>query len=39
LVEQQTPSMQLPLVHSWPAPQVDPSPFFVAQVPPAVEVQ
>ena len=39
LVEQQTPSMQLPLPHSCPVPQVAPSPFFGRQVPLVVDVQ
>jgi hypothetical protein len=39
LDEQQTPSMQLPLPHSCPVPQVPPSPFLVAQDPLAVAVQ
>jgi hypothetical protein len=39
LVEQQTPSMQLPLPHSWPVPQVAPRPFWAVQLPPALDVQ
>jgi len=39
LVEQQTPSMQLPPEHSWPVPQVAPRPFLAAQIPLVVEVQ
>jgi hypothetical protein len=39
LDEQQTPSMQLPLPHSWPVPQVAPSAFLPAQLPPLVAVQ
>ena len=40
-LEQQTASTQLPLVHSLPAPQPVPFPFFEAQVPgaPALPVQ
>jgi hypothetical protein len=34
-VEQQTPSTQLPLVHSWPVPQVVPLPLTGRQLPPA----
>jgi hypothetical protein len=30
---QQTPSVQLPLLHSWPVPQTAASPFLVVQVP------
>jgi hypothetical protein len=39
LVEQQTPSIQLPLPHSWPVPQAAPRPFWAAQLPPEVDVQ
>jgi hypothetical protein len=39
LLEQQTPSMQLPLPHSWPVPQVVPRTFLAAQLPPEVDVQ
>jgi hypothetical protein len=39
LVEQQTPSMQLPLPHSWPVPQTAPRPFWAAQLPPEADVQ
>jgi hypothetical protein len=34
LVEQQTPSTQLPLEHSWPVPQLPPLVFFGRQLPP-----
>jgi hypothetical protein len=34
LVVQQTPSTQLPLMHSLPPPQAMPGPFFGPQVPP-----
>ena len=37
-VEQQTPSTQLPLLHSWPVPQAVPLPLTGRQLPPA-EVQ
>jgi hypothetical protein len=33
-VPQQTPSTQLPVLHSWPLPQVSPPDFFGAQEPP-----
>jgi hypothetical protein len=36
---QQTPSTQLPLVHSWAAAQVAPDPFLAAQLPLTVAVQ
>ena len=39
LDEQQTPSMQFPLPHSWPVPQATPSVFLAAQLPPVVAVQ
>jgi hypothetical protein len=39
LDEQQTPSMQFPLPHSWPVPQATPSVFLAAQLPPVVDVQ
>jgi hypothetical protein len=39
LVEQQTPSTQLPLAHSWAVPQVVPSAFCGTQVPFEVAVQ
>jgi hypothetical protein len=38
-VPQQTPSTQLPLLHSWAAAQVAPDPFLAAQLPLAVAVQ
>ena len=34
LVEQQTPSTQLPLAHSWPVPQAAPLAFWGRQLPP-----
>jgi hypothetical protein len=39
LDEQQTPSMQFPLPHSWPVPQATPSVFLAVQLPPVVDVQ
>jgi hypothetical protein len=39
VLPQQTPSTQLPLVHSWPAPQVAPEPFLAAQLPAVAAVQ
>ena len=39
LDEQQTPSMQLPLLHSWPSTQVAPCAFLATQLPPVVAVQ
>lgn len=39
LVEQQTPSMQLPLPHSWSVPQAVPRPLSATQVPFEVAVQ
>jgi hypothetical protein len=39
LVEQQTPSTQLPLPHSCAVPQAAPSPLWATQLPPVVDVQ
>ena len=36
-LSQQTPSTQLPIVHSRPLPQVKPLAFFVVQVPPVAQ--